>query len=431
MRLILIWCVILGLGAGPRSAAAEPGAGARASVLRQAIATVCREAGNRANAISRRISWAHIEGHDTPAPRRVEGLTRLLFRSAAGDELRMTVVEPGRHIRRIAAEVHTIFAPGEARPVLMAVAGGDCRIDHGRRIEYSDDGRPATLAFLDADLEPSGRSELLDAPVPAGKDPGGVAVAVVDSGVNYTLPALATRLARDGAGRALGYDYWDMDARPFDLDTSRSPFFPIRHGTRVASILLREAPAARLIPYRYPRPDLGRMADLIADADAKGSTVIALPLGSNKRADWAAFEAAAAARAHLLFIVSAGNNGRDIDAAPVYPAALPLDNLLVVTSADGEGRLAAGSNWGARHVDLMVPGEEQPVIGFRGTPTVSSGSSYAVPRIAAMAARLLDAHPGWRAPELKRAIVARAVPSPYHRPPVVRHGWIAEPDRDE
>ena len=430
MRFILFWCAVLGLGAAPE-AAAEPGAGAAADVLRQAISAACREAGDRAHAISRRIYWAHIGDNEAPAAYRARGVTRLLFRSAAGDELRMTVFEPGRHIRRVAAEVHLSSAGGEARPVLMATAGGDCRIVHGRRIDYGADGRPATLVFLDADLHPSGRKEPLDAPVPAGGDPGGVAVALVDSGVNYTLPVIARRLARDGAGRVLGYDYWDMDARPFDLDTSRSPFFPIRHGTRVASILLREAPAARFIPYRYPRPDLGRMADLIADAEAKGSIVIALPLGSNKRADWAAFEAAARARPHLLFIVSAGNNGRDIDAEPVYPAALPLDNLLVVTSADGEGRLAAGSNWGVRHVDLMVPGEEQPVINFRGARSVSSGSSFAVPRVAALAARLLKAHPGWRAPELKRAIVARARPSPYHRPPVVRHGWIAEPDRDE
>ncbi len=429
MRFILVWWTILGLWAG--SAVAEPGAGAAAGVLRQAIATACREAANRADAISRRIYWAHIKDQDALKPHRVRGMKRLLFRSDAGDELRMTVLEPGGHMRRITAEVYSASARGATQPVLMAVAGGDCRIVHGRRIEYGDDGSAATLELLDADLAPSGLSEPLDASVPAGSDPGGVAVAVVDSGVNYTLPVLARRLARDGAGRALGYDYWDMDARPFDLDTSRSPFFPIRHGTRVASILLREAPAARLIPYRYPRPDLGRMADLIADADAKGSVVVALPLGSNQRADWAAFEAAAGARAHLLFIVSAGNNGRDIDVTPVYPAALPLDNLLVVTSADGEGRLAAGSNWGVRHVDLMVPGEDQPVIGFFGAPTVSSGSSYAVPRVAAMAARLLEAHPDWRASELKRAIVARAGPSPYHRPPVVRHGWIVAPDRDE
>jgi hypothetical protein len=429
MRIILVWSAILGLGAG--SAAAEIEIGAAANVLRQAFATACREAGNRANAISRRIYWPQIKDQDGPASRRVEGLTRLLFRAGAGDELRITVYEPGGRLRRITAEVHSNMAPGGVRPVLMAIGGSDCRIVLGRRIEYGDDGRPRTLAFLNADLRPSGRREPLDAPVPAGSDPGGIAVALIDSGVNYTLASLAARLARDGAGRALGYDYWDMDARPFDLDTSRSPFFPIRHGTRVASILLREAPAVRLIPYRYPRPDLGRMADLVADADAKGSIIIALPMGSNKRADWAAFETAARARAHLLFIVSAGNNGRDIDTTPVYPAALPLDNLLVVTSADGKGRLAAGSNWGVRHVDLMVPGEQQPVINFRGASTVSSGSSYAVPRIAAMAARLLDANPGWRAPELKRAIIARARPSPYHRLPVVAHGWIAAPDKDE
>ncbi|MDP6774741.1 MAG: S8 family serine peptidase, partial [Rhodospirillales bacterium] len=333
MRFTLVLCAILGLDAAA-AAAAEPATIAAASILRRAFATACREAANRANAISRRLYWTHIKDHEAPATHRVRGVKRLLFRSNVGDELRMTVFAPGGHVRRITAEVHSMSPRGEARPALMAVAGGDCRIIHGRRIEYGDDGRPASVAFLDSDLQPSGRNEPLDASVPAGGDPGGVAVAVVDSGVNYTLPVIARRLARDGAGRTLGHDFWDMDARPFDLDTSRSPFFPIRHGTRVASILLREAPAARLIPYRYPRPDLGRLADLVADAEAKGSIIIALPMGSNKRADWAVFEAAARARAHLLFIVSAGNNGRDIDTAPVYPAALPLDNLLVVTSAD-------------------------------------------------------------------------------------------------
>ena len=82
----------------------------------------------------------------------------------------------------------------------------------------------------------------------------------MDSGVNYLLPAIASRLARDADGAALGYDWWDMDPRPLDQDPSRSAFFPRRHGTRTASLLLEEAPLARLIPYRYPRADMSRMA---------------------------------------------------------------------------------------------------------------------------------------------------------------------------
>ena len=54
------------------------------------------------------------------------------------------------------------------------------------------------------------------------------------------------------------------------------------------------------------------------------------------------------ARQHdnMLFVVSAGNNGRDIDSQPVYPASLNLDNLLTVTSSDEDGYPADGSNWG-------------------------------------------------------------------------------------
>ena len=257
-----------------------------------------------------------------------------------------------------------------------------------------------------------------------------MAVAVIDTGVNYLLDAVARRLARDASGRVLGYDYWDMDDRPFDLDTARSPFFPLHHGTAVASIFLREAPAARIIPYRYPRPDLKRMADVVADADRNGAVVAYMAMGSNKRADWDALAEAAAARPHMLFVVSAGNDNRDIDKVPVYPAALKLPNFLVVTSADAFGRLAAGSNWGRDSVDVMVPGEQVPVFDHRGAEGKASGSSFAVPRVAALAARLMAKNPAWRGPELKQAIIARARLSRFYDPQPVRQGWIPDPTDD-
>ena len=114
----------------------------------------------------------------------------------------------------------------------------------------------SAVEMLGPDLAPTGARELLNPAAPTGVDPVGVTVALVDSGVNYLLPTIAAGLARHGDGTLLGYDYWDMDDRPFDANPARSPFFPQRHGTRVASVILAEAPAVRLIPYRYPRPDL-------------------------------------------------------------------------------------------------------------------------------------------------------------------------------
>ena len=94
---------------------------------------------------------------------------------------------------------------------------------------------------------------------------------------------------------------------------------------------------------------------------------------------------------------------------------------------DPGGRLSCGSNWGRRNVDIMVPAEELEVIDHRGFASTASGSSYAVPRIAALAARLQALNPDWRAPELKAAIVGRATDAPDEIAPKTRFGWIADP----
>ena len=318
----------------------------------------------------------------------------------------VTRIAPGGRLR----ELHAVYeAPAGSgkRPELLVVAGPDCAVRYWRRLEYSSDGRALALWFLHADLSPSGAGELLDAPVPAAPDPGGVAVAHVDSGVNYLLPGIASRLARDPDGAALGYDWWDMDRQPFDQDPSRSAFFPQRHGTRTASLLLEEAPHARLIPYRYPRPDMSRMTQVVAAAKA-GARIVVLSMGSNRRAEWDAYAQAASRHPEMLFIVSAGNDGRDLDREPVYPAALKLANQLSVSSAEDDGSLARGSNWGARSVDLLVPAERVLVTGFDGRRIFASGSSYAGARVGALAACLLAAHPQWQAKELREAILARA-----------------------
>ena len=87
----------------------------------------------------------------------------------------------------------------------------------------------------------------------------------------------------------IGYDFWDMDDLPYDAHPVDSGFFVQRHGTRTASILLREAPAIELVPYRYPRPDMSRMHALIEHADANGVSILGMPLGSNRPEDWGAF----------------------------------------------------------------------------------------------------------------------------------------------
>lgn len=317
---------------------------------------------------------------------------------------------------------------GGLQPRLLAIADGGCTIQSSRRIRAEGE----VWRYLDqmtGDLETVRWTEILQAPWPQGTDPGGVRVALVDSGLAYDLPLFRDRLARDESGMPLGYDFWNLDPWPYDGDTARGAFLPIRHGTAVASVLAREAPDAALIPYRYPRPDMSRLAEVVARAAGAGARILAMPLGSRKRDDWVAFEKAL--KQHdMLVIVSAGNDGRDIDLDPVYPAGLDLDNMLTVTSADGFGRLASGSNWGRSSVDIMLPAENLAVTDFRGASGAASGSSYAVPRLAALAARYLSQNPDMSIADLKARILARAVPSPYEREGVVSAGWIPDPLAD-
>ena len=358
------------------------------------------------------------------------GFRRSLELRRDGLLFRVNLTAFAGNIRRVRATAHERSKDGDLRPIVLVDVAGTCAPLHGRRIDYNEAGEAAWLAHFDASLQPDGMREALNPPVPSGTDPGGVLVAQIDSGVNYLLPEIAGRLARDGEGRSLGYDYWDLDSQPFDLDTSRSPFFPLRHGTTVASVLLREAPGARLLPYRYPRPDLARMEALLDDAAGKGARIIMMPLGSRNADDWQAFARAAERRSDILFVISAGNDGRNIDQQALYPAAFPLENTIVVTSSDAFGRLAEGSNWGRGTVDLMAPGEAIEVIDHRGARGTASGSSYVVPRVAALAARLLKKNPDWDAKTLKEAIRNRTGPSLERGGARVNWGWLPNPADD-
>lgn len=291
------------------------------------------------------------------------------------------------------------------------------------------DGRPdRLLVWTDAASPP--QSEDLNPPVPKVIKATGPMVALVDSGINYRLEGLADRLARKDDGSLIGYDHWDQDDRPFDADFGRDPLFPVRHGTLVGHILVAEAPGSLLAPFRYPRPDMTRFADLVDDIAEAGIRIVAMPMGSNRASDWQTFLDAAKRVPDILFVVSAGNDGRDIETQPVWPAAALLDNLIVVTSADDFGRLAQGSNWGAVSVDIMVPGERVSTVDHRGVEVKASGSSFAVPRVAALLARWLEADPELNARDLRERLFARARPLRGPDAGKLRHGWVPDPTDD-
>ena len=332
---------------------------------------------------------------------------RMAYRLAGGDELIVDFAGPTGHPQHVTVR----HASDEGRrPVMVAIADHSCTIHTVRRLRYDEAGRAEWLDDLDSGLRPIGAPAPLNPPVPPGEDPPGLPVGLVDTGVNYLLPEIAARLARGPDGQILGYDFWELDRRPFDIAPTRDPFFPDHHGTRTASLVLQEAPVAKLIPYRYPRDDMARMTALVEDAATHGVRIMNLSVVSRDRDAWRWFHEAARRHPEMLFVVAAGNDDSNLEQRPVYPAALTLDNMVVVTSATTGGRLTHGVSWGPKVVHLMVPGEDIVALDFDGQRRPVSGSSYATARISALAACLLAGHPQWPTAELKAAIFREAQP---------------------
>lgn len=326
---------------------------------------------------------------------------------------------PGDRLRRITVEV------SDNKPRSSISVDSNCQFTEAREIVYDTEGRIQSIRVYAPDLKSVTSEIALNPDVPAGKDPGGISVGLIDSGVNYTLEAFNKHLARDADGRLIGRDLWDGDDKPFDADLGRSDFFPLHHGSAVMSVLTKEAPMARVVPVRYPRPDMTKMTNAIEWLASQNVRIVNLAMGSNSQQEWLAFQKTAKNHPRMLFIVSAGNDGRDIDQRPVYPASLSLPNTIVVTSSSLDGRLAQGSNWGTEHVDVMVPGERVEVIDHRGAVGKASGSSFAVPRVTALAVRVLAKNTDWHGPEIRDWILKRARPTSGRA--VTRYGWIPDP----
>ncbi len=170
-----------------------------------------------------------------------------------------------------------------------------------------------------------------------------------------------------------------------------------------------------------------RYKELINHAVNAGVRVMNISMGSNNIDDWTCFATAAQNSPSVLFVVSAGNNGRNIDEHPVYPAALSLDNLFVVSSSDHFGRPGAASNTGSQHVDIFVPAEQVSVTDHRGVRTTTGGTSYAAPRVAALAVRYLRANPDADTQQIISFLQKRAISGQGN---ISAFGWIPDPTDD-
>jgi len=253
----------------------------------------------------------------------------------------------------------------------------------------------------------------------------GEVVAVVDSGVDTTHPDLAGALwtnSREvpGNGRdddrnghvddVHGVDLVDHDGNPEDRDG---------HGTHVAGIIAAQldgagvvglAPEAKIMAVRVLDTRTSGTADVVAAgiryAVAHGATIINTSLSAD-RPDTSLDAAVQAARAAgVIVVASAGNDGRDLDLLPVWPAAAP--GVLAAAASDQRSLLAAFSNFGPNTVDLAAPGTRILSTARGGGYELRSGTSMSAPALAAAVALVRSAAPGIDETALRELLVTTA-----------------------
>jgi len=242
----------------------------------------------------------------------------------------------------------------------------------------------------------------------------GIVVAVVDSGVDYTHPDLDDNIWRNAgeiAGNGIdddrngyiddirGWDFVASDNNPMDLEFDG-------HGTHIAGAIAAErnnfgitgvAPNAKIMPVRvlpaFGGASFNNMAAGIRYAADNGANVINLSLGNEFLSSNVVNNAIQYANNKgSVVVMAAGNSGID---QPAYPARNADSWGIAVGSIDVRGRMADISNRaGSRPLDYLVaPGVEIVSTTPDEDYELRSGTSFATPHVAGVAALVLNANP--------------------------------------
>ncbi len=256
----------------------------------------------------------------------------------------------------------------------------------------------------------------------------GVAIAVVDSGMDIQHPQLVSRVFVNRAeipgnnvdddANGLIDDYYGYDYVAEKGLTRDNQY----HGTHVAGIIAAHhtdnaasatlhvqgvAPESKILPLAFLNSQgAGAMSDgvlAIRYAAERGVRVINASWGGSICSRSLRDEIDSLEAKNVLFVAASGNEAMNIDRYKSYPASLQFPAQITV-GATGENDLMSDySNYGSQTVHLFAPGT-LIVSTIPGNQMAAlSGTSMAAPMFAGAAALLLSAEPTAKNSQLRQA----------------------------
>ncbi|HVF76662.1 MAG TPA: S8 family peptidase [Solirubrobacteraceae bacterium] len=256
----------------------------------------------------------------------------------------------------------------------------------------------------------------------------GVVVAVIDSGVQFDHPDLAGSLWTN-PGEIAGNNV-DDDRNGFVDDVhganiitpGASAADDEGHGTHVAGIIAAQggngvggtgiAPGARIMSVKVLDSNRVGNSTLLARgiryAVDEGARILNVSLNGDGTSPDLDDALVYAGQQGATIVTSAGNNSRDLDLRPSYPASSPVPAVLSITATEQGGGLLGIANRGLRSVDMAAPGATILSTARGSGYELRQGTSMAAPFVAGSLALLSAARPELPQSALRDALLASA-----------------------
>jgi subtilisin family serine protease len=194
-----------------------------------------------------------------------------------------------------------------------------------------------------------------------------IIVAIIDTGVDYTHPDLIGNLwngstcvdenniSISGGCPKHGWNMENNSNDQFDIDG---------HGTFIAGIIGATSDNSQGISGISSHNNIKIMSikfgfDTLSEIKAinfaknNGAKVINASFGGSTFSN---SEKSAIDAFPGIFVAATGNETKNIDTSPIYPASYTSSNIISVAATDSGDNLASFSNYGATSVDLAAPG---------------------------------------------------------------------------
>ena len=254
-----------------------------------------------------------------------------------------------------------------------------------------------------------------------------VVVAVLDTGVDYTHNDLADNMWSGNANH--GYDFAGDDDG--NNDNNPMPDEPYDkkghyHGTHVAgtigavgdnnlgvtgvvqNVQIMAVKVFRPKGYAY-NSDILEGMDYVSQQIDNGVNIVAINAsyggGGGSNGDTMDQAIQKLGDKGVVFCAAAGNDGKNIDNHPSYPASYDATNIITVAASDQNDELASFSNYGKKTVEVAAPGTNI-LSTFPGNKyAYLQGTSMATPQVVGTVALLASLKPDSSVSDRIKAIV--------------------------